>query len=159
MNKINNNDLDNINPNQEIQINYPKEYYFNSSNKTRDKLLQEIFINNIDFDKYQKSIEEEKNKNEIFLSEKDSEEENEEENENSQLKPFMYEPNEEFEEEEESEGLTEKEKKSDYENSMSSLDEQVNEEELEKFMRLDLTDEEREMILHKNAEKLLNISL
>ena len=92
---------------------------------------QEIFINNIDFDKYQKSIEEEKNKNEIFLSEKDSEEENEEENENSQLKPFMYEPNEEFEEEEESEDLTQKEKKSDYENSMSSLDEQVNEEELE----------------------------
>jgi predicted TIM-barrel fold metal-dependent hydrolase len=31
------------------------------------------------------------------------------------------------------------------------------EEELERFNRLDLTDEEREMILHKNAEKLLNI--
>jgi hypothetical protein len=29
---------------EENLINYPKEYYFNSSNKTRDKLLQEIFI-------------------------------------------------------------------------------------------------------------------
>ena len=45
---------------------------------------QEIFINNIDFEKYQKSIEQEKNKNNIFLQENDSEEENEEENENSQ---------------------------------------------------------------------------
>ena len=31
------------------------------------------------------------------------------------------------------------------------------EEELERFNRLDLTDEEREMIFHKNAEKLLGL--
>ena len=31
------------------------------------------------------------------------------------------------------------------------------EEELERFNRLDLNEEEREMIFHKNAEKLLNI--
>ena len=31
------------------------------------------------------------------------------------------------------------------------------EEELERFNRLDLSDEEREMILHKNAEKLLKL--
>ena len=31
------------------------------------------------------------------------------------------------------------------------------EEELERFNRLDLTDEEREMIFHKNAEKLLKL--
>ena len=31
------------------------------------------------------------------------------------------------------------------------------EEELERFMKLDLTNEEREMIFHKNAERLLKL--
>ena len=31
------------------------------------------------------------------------------------------------------------------------------EEEMERFNRLDLTEEERELILHKNAEKLLKL--
>ena len=95
---------------------------------------QEIFINNIDFDKYQKSIEQEKIKNKIFLSEDDEGIGEEEENENLKSKKILYDPNDddEFNEEEDSESYYEKEKKSEYyENSLSSLDEQENEEELE----------------------------
>ena len=43
MNKINNNDLDNINPNQEIQINYPKEYIKNIiSNVTQNNNIEKL---------------------------------------------------------------------------------------------------------------------
>ena len=90
---------------------------------------EEIFINNIDFGKYQKNLEQEYNWNKNFLYYEDEENEEEIENENS-LSNYR-ESNEELYEEEDSEGYNKKLKDSDFEKSMQSSEEEYNEEELE----------------------------
>ena len=93
---------------------------------------EEIFINNIDFEKYQLALEQEiiKKKNKVFLSE-ENDEENEEENENFRSGSISHESDEELNEIEDSEGLSKRELDSENENTIKSLNEEENEEELE----------------------------
>ena len=84
-----------------------------SLNNKNNKLYyrQEIFINNIDFDKYQKALEQEINKNNkkiLLLNE--SQEEKEEENEKSQSNYISQESDEELNEEEDSQILSRNER-------------------------------------------------